>query len=137
MRITPINFSRSFVGSKENKRRIEELQNEYQRMRWGTEGCNGGLDFDKERELNSRIEYDRLLDKKEQLRWAQEGCNGCLSPKQEARLCELERRFSDDTCDSEELPSRAEHIETRSEFNMPIYEVYGVPASTFYGDWAN
>ena len=77
------------------------------------------------------------IDKKEQLRWAQEGCNGCLSPKQEARLCELERRFSDDTCDSEELPSRAEHIETRSEFNMPIYEVYGVPASTFYGDWAN
>ena len=139
MQITPINLNYSFKSAKTNRERIDKLTSERAAIQWASEGCTGSLDDEKEKELALRLELDKLACEHEAFRWASEGCNSSLSPEKERRLEALQNLFADDDVEEVEKAEEVEEYDFEEEpsIDIPPYEKYGIPASTYYGDWAN
>lgn len=133
MQITPINLNCSFKSVRTNKERINQLRNEEAAIKWASEGCTGSLDPQKARELALRLELENLACQHEAMRWASEGCNSSLSPAEEKRL-EALRMLTDGDNEVEDIAEFDE--EPAVELNSSYERYNGVPASTFYRDWA-
>lgn len=120
-----------------NQGKIFELEQKREQIRWGTEGCNGDLSPQDNHELSLRREYQRLLAKHAALQWGSEGCNGGLNFEDAQRMREIEAELvvlakeenTEHTCCCEE--KKCDCYES-----IPSGNIYGVPDSTFYGDWA-
>lgn len=133
MQISPISFCSNF---KTNAKKIQQLEQKHARIQYGTEGCNGSLSAKDEYELQLRRELQKLQDEQTAVQYAAEGCNGSLPQYKLARMDEIKDTLKslseDDDCDCQ----ICENI--RRTYEMPKASIYdGVPASTFYGDWAN
>jgi len=118
-----------------NSDRVHGLEQRRQAKQWASEGCNAGLSTQDALELELRREYQTLQNKYFALQWGSEGCNASLNARDMERMAEIEKTLSaispkntapyEIECDCEECRAM------KSESNP-----YGVPDSTFYGDWA-
>ena len=127
-------------------RRIEELQQKRIANQWATEGCNGGLSTEEENEWEYLMEQTTNSSEHR--------------PNKEIERKEIYNipttsiysdKVDDDDDESEYLTEQAindlecrsnKEIERKEFYNTPTVSIYsdetpyGVPLSTFYGDWA-
>lgn len=133
MQISAIS-SQAFKCNACNSERINQLKQKRQEIQWGSEGCTGGLNPEDEYELQIRKEIQELRDRKANLSWGCEGCNGSLPQEDEVRLAKLENIINAIEAKKQSIPKKP--IFAESIYNIPSGNIYGVPDSTFYGDWA-
>ncbi|MBQ9149744.1 hypothetical protein IJX73_02320 [bacterium] len=142
MQISSINSQISSKGRYENNpAKIYELEQRNQANRWASEGCNGCLSEKDAHELDLRREYQALQNKHIALQWGNEGCNGGLSLRDMDRLQQIEEELREiapeETAPIETLEeSSACEIDAIDKAITHISNPYGVPDSTFFGDWA-
>ena len=118
-----------------NEKRMQELEQKRIANQWASEGCNGGLNSQDAHELELRREYQALQNKHAALQWASEGCNASICAQDAIRMAEIEaelQKIAPKTAPGE--------ITDPMKFGAEVPEVkgniYGVPESTFWGDWA-
>ena len=133
MQISAINAQVSHMGTKNNAQKIQKLEQKHAANQWASEGCTGGLCEKDMRELNLRREYQTLENERVANQWASEGCTGGLSAEKQARMDAIVAEL--EVIDPETAPM--ESIPAVSIYDMPKANTYGVPDSTFWGDWAN
>ena len=132
MQITAIS-SQPFKCNYCNSQRIYQLEQKRAELQWASEGCNASLNPEDEYELQIRKEIQELRDKRAQISWGTEGCNGSLSQEDTVRLAKLENIIS--AIEAKKEPQKNARIVERI-YNIPSGNIYGIPDSTFYGDWA-
>lgn len=123
MSITAINLT--------NAQKIIQLENKRAAIQWGSEGCTGDLSAEDSYELEIRKELEDLRGKHASLSWASEGCNCSLCIEDTKRMETLENILAGIE------QKQAQDNKTKSVYEMPSANIYGVPDHTFYGEWAN
>lgn len=128
MQISALNNQASFKSIENNSKRIYDLEQKNEALRWGSEGCNASLPVKEERELNLRREYEALRNK-----GAIFGCES-LTARDKARMSEIEDILRDNNPKTAPIPveCKCEECNPKPTGSNP----YGVPDSTFWGDWA-
>ena len=116
-----------------NQERIKELKQKRVENQWASEGCTGGLSAIDEYELSLREELETLEQKHSEAQSAAEGCNCDICLDEINRMYEIKSILKG-------LAAKKEENE-EPKYSNPIYDiptgnVYNVPNSTFYGDWA-
>ena len=135
MQVSSINSQISSKGRYENNpAKIYELEQRYQSNRWASEGCTGGLSEKDARELELRREYQALQNKHIALQWASEGCNAGLSSWDMDRLSQIEEELNEIAPEeiATAISCEMDAIDKVSTFTP---NPYGVPESTFWGEW--
>ena len=141
MQISSIGANMAF-GKVSNSKRIHELEQKRAEIQWASEGCTGELNPEDEYELTARRQLAQLREKQAMLSWSSEGCNCSLCHEDMVQLTKLENIIS--AIDAKiEKPNKVTVVE-KNIYDMPnrsLYEIsdknpYGVPDSTFWGDWA-
>ena len=133
MQISSIN-AQNFGCARCNSERIHQLEQKHQEIQWSSEGCNGSLSAKDQYELDLRREYQALQNKAAALQWASEGCNASLPAADLIRMSEIEKELS--ALEPKAAPAEEPIISRDSIYDIPSGNIYGVPDSTFWGDWA-
>ena len=100
---------------------------------WAAEGCNGSLNPQDAYELELRREYQALQNKHVALQWASEGCNASLSVEDMKRMSDIEAELI--AIEPKTAPI-VNPVTEKSVYDVKSGNIYGVPDSTFWGDWA-
>ena len=133
MQISTINTAfKANITPSLNPKKIYELEQKRESIKWGSEGCNGDLNAQDSKELELRIKYQQLLDKHAARQWGTEGCNGGLSAEDIKRMSEIRAQLL-------EIKEEPKQEQPKTSCDCPkcnSTNPYGVPDSTFYGDWA-
>ena len=132
MQISKINNHVSNMGLKGNAEKISKLEQKNASIMWASEGCNGSLNSQDAHELDLRREYQALQNKHIALQWASEGCNASLSIEDMKRMSDIEAELI--AIEPKTAPI-ANPVVEKSVYDVKSGNIYGVPDSTFWGDW--
>lgn len=133
MQISSINMQTFGCATCNNTERLQQLEQKRQADQWASEGRDGGLCESDQREFDLRMEYQALQNKAVVLQWGSEGCNASLPDADLIRMSEIEKELSEsDTL----IPPSTNLMPEESIYDIPSGNIYGVPDSTFWGDWA-
>ncbi len=132
MQISAIKLSNTSFKGMSNSEKIHQLEQKRVENQWASEGCTGGLSAADEFELSLRKELRALEQKHAQVQSATEGCNCGLCAEEYNRMSEIRNILKS----FEQETTQEEPKYTSSIYNVPSGNIYGVPDSTFWGDWA-
>lgn len=132
MAISALNNQVSFGRTCDNSTRISELENKRAAIQWASEGCNADLSVKDAYELDLRREYQALLNKHFAIQHSAEGCNGSLIAKDATRMELIATILNEIAPKNTAIETKCECDECKTDSQNP----YGVPDSTFWGDWA-